>query len=163
MFPKTFRVSDTVEWRLKIVPGEMNGVRERTLADLRATTRLNVLSCVGGSQTRPQLVEVDGTHHVGRIRRALSGVDWVNHGAQFDVHSTVDGQPVELDLGAKALARLSEREFLAQERAVFLLIIEWEFSKVKISKSERAKFEIGVISFNYLSLFLLFFKHISTH
>jgi len=80
----------------KIVPGERTGVWERTLADLSATTRLNVLSGVGGSQTGPHLIDGDGTHHVGRIRRTLTGVDWVHHGAQFEVHSTVDGQPVEL-------------------------------------------------------------------
>jgi len=50
MFPKTFRISDTVGWRWKIVPGERTGVWERTLADLKATTRLSVLSGVGGSQ-----------------------------------------------------------------------------------------------------------------
>jgi len=43
------------------------------LADLSATTRLNVLRGVGGSQTGPH--PVDGTHHVGRIRRTLTGVD----------------------------------------------------------------------------------------
>jgi len=57
MFPKTFRVSDTVEWRWKIVPGERTGVWEHTLADLSATKQLNVLSGVGGSQTGPHLVD----------------------------------------------------------------------------------------------------------
>jgi len=95
MFPKTFRVLDTVEWRWKIVPGKRTDVWVYTLADLSATTRL--LSGVGGSQTGPHLlVDGDGTHHVGKIRRTLTGVEWVHHGAPFEVHSTVDEQPVEL-------------------------------------------------------------------
>jgi len=69
---------------------------ECTLADLSPTMQLNVLSGVGGSQTELHLVDVNGTHHVGRIRPTLTGVDWVHHGAQFEVHSTVNGQPVEL-------------------------------------------------------------------
>jgi len=52
--------------------------RMRTrLTDLSATTRLNVLRGVGGSQTGPHLVDGDGTHHVGRMHRTLTGVDWV--------------------------------------------------------------------------------------
>jgi len=68
MFPKTFRVSDTGEWRWKIVSGERTGLWERTLADLSATMRLNVLSGVVGSQTWPHLVDGDGTHHVNNTR-----------------------------------------------------------------------------------------------
>jgi len=64
------------------------------LADLGATTRLNVLSGVSGSQTGPHLVDGDGTHHVGRIRRTLTCVDCVQHGVQYSLKS--DGQPVEL-------------------------------------------------------------------
>ena len=73
LFSKKFRVRDAVERRWKIVPGERTGVREGTLADLSATARLNVLSGVGGSQTGPRVVDGDGTHHVGRIRRTLTG------------------------------------------------------------------------------------------
>ena len=37
-----------------------------------------------------------GINHVGRVYRSLAGVVWVHHGAQFEVHSAVDEQPVEL-------------------------------------------------------------------
>jgi len=60
MIPKTFRVSDTLEWRWKIVQSERTGIWDRTLANLRATTRLNVLSSVGGSQIGRHLVDGDG-------------------------------------------------------------------------------------------------------
>jgi len=62
---------------------------------------------------------------------------------------------IEVDLGAEARARLSERDFLEARASRIFLMSEWEFFKVIISKSERAKFAIGVI-FVIVSLFLLF-------
>ena len=64
-----------MERRWKIVPSEGAGVRKRTLADLSATARLYVLSGVGGSETGPRVVDGDGTHHVGRVRRTLTSVN----------------------------------------------------------------------------------------
>jgi len=51
MFPKTLRVSDTLEWRLRSFQARGPAYESARLTS--ATTRVNVLSCVGGSQTGP--------------------------------------------------------------------------------------------------------------
>jgi len=59
-------------------------------------------------------------------------------------------------MGAKAIAKLSERDILVARASRIFLMSEREFFEVVISKSERAKFISGVFFKNYLSLFLLF-------
>jgi len=83
MFLETFRFSDTVEWRWKIVPSERTGVWDSTLADLSATMRFNVLSGVGGSQTGPHLLLTATAGTMSEEYRTLTGVDWVHHGEQY--------------------------------------------------------------------------------